>query len=185
MVRLLVEDVTLRRGERTITVHVRFRGGPARSLDLPVPLCSWQLRKTPDEIVTEIDRLLDDHTDEEVARILGEQEMLSGKGRPMSIRIVGKIRDAYGLKSRYQRLRDAGLLTQDEISQRLRINPATTRKWRSAGMLRAQPFNSKGGFLYDPPGPDAPRPQRGRALGNRALPVENALHLPDEVQCEA
>ncbi len=41
MIRLLVEDVTLRREEQ-ITLHLRFRGGAVRTVTLPQPLRSWE-----------------------------------------------------------------------------------------------------------------------------------------------
>ncbi len=62
MLRLLVEDVTLVKGEKTLGVHVRFRGGATRSLSLPRPLPSWKTWLTPTATVSEIDRLLDEHT---------------------------------------------------------------------------------------------------------------------------
>jgi hypothetical protein len=37
MARLLIEDVTLVKGE-VITVHVRFKGGAAKTITLPLPL---------------------------------------------------------------------------------------------------------------------------------------------------
>jgi len=46
MVRLLLEDVTLLKGEQ-IQVHVRFKGGILKSFCLPPPLSAPYLRKTP------------------------------------------------------------------------------------------------------------------------------------------
>jgi len=45
MARLLIEDVTLVKGE-VITVHVRFKGGAAKTITLPLPLSAWQRRRT-------------------------------------------------------------------------------------------------------------------------------------------
>ena len=66
LVRLLVEDVTLLKGNH-LTAHVRFRGGATRTLTLPLPLTAWQ---TDSAVVQEIDRLLAEHTDGEVAGLL-------------------------------------------------------------------------------------------------------------------
>jgi Recombinase zinc beta ribbon domain len=57
MVRLLIEDVTIRR-DKIITVHIRLKGGQHHTLTLPLPLASWQLRKTPPDVVAAIDDLL-------------------------------------------------------------------------------------------------------------------------------
>src|SRR6202011_2807993 len=62
LVRLLLDDVTLIQNEE-ITAHVRFKGGIAKTLTLPRPLNSWQPKMTPADVVTEIDRFLDHHTE--------------------------------------------------------------------------------------------------------------------------
>ena len=41
IVRLLIEDVTLSKGE-TITAHVRFKGGATQSRSVPAPQPSWK-----------------------------------------------------------------------------------------------------------------------------------------------
>jgi len=69
MVRLLIEDVTLIKGTE-ITMHIRFRGGAIRTLGVPAPMNSWQLRKTSKEVISQIDRLLDRYTDVKIADIL-------------------------------------------------------------------------------------------------------------------
>jgi hypothetical protein len=48
MIRLLIEDVTVNRGD-AITAHVRFRGGSTQTLTLPIPLRAWELKKTSSE----------------------------------------------------------------------------------------------------------------------------------------
>ncbi len=45
MVRLLLEDVTLIR-EDHLTLHLRFKGGAHRTIQLPLPLRSWEQRQT-------------------------------------------------------------------------------------------------------------------------------------------
>ena len=60
MVRLLIQDVTLTKGD-AITVGVRFRGGATQTLELTIPPRSWELRQTSKQIVAEIDTLLDDY----------------------------------------------------------------------------------------------------------------------------
>src|SRR6266849_3202219 len=55
LMRLLLEDVT-RIQNAEITAHVRFKGGITQTLTLPRPLNYWEGRKTPVEVVTEIDR---------------------------------------------------------------------------------------------------------------------------------
>jgi len=156
MARLLLEDVTLLKGADALTAHVRFRGGANVSLTLPLPRPAWMMRQTPAEIVARIDELLDQHTDGETAQLLNEQGLSSGTGRPFRWETVRRIRQAYDLPSRYQRLRDRGMLDQCELAAQLGITPGTIKKWRSKGYLLATAYNDKGQCLYPDPGPDAP-----------------------------
>ncbi|MEU4234854.1 recombinase family protein [Nonomuraea sp. NPDC026600] len=161
LVRLLVTDVTLIRDQQ-ITAHVRLRGGQERTLTLPIPLASWQLRQTPPDLVSEIDTLLDEHTDGQIAALLTVRGHLSGSGHPLHAKIIRNIRRAYNLRSHPQRLIDQGLLPLNEIARRLNIHPKTVNKWRDAGLLTGQLANDKGEYLYQLPGPDLVRPRIGR-----------------------
>jgi len=78
ILRLLIEDVTLIKGE-TIQVHVRLRGGATRSFTLAKPLPIAQIRKTKPEVVAEIDQLLDHYCDREVAEILNQEGRRPGR----------------------------------------------------------------------------------------------------------
>jgi DNA invertase Pin-like site-specific DNA recombinase len=93
MVRLLLQDVTLLRDDQ-ITLHIRFRGGANRTVQLPLPLRSWEERQTSPEVVREIDRLLDRHTYPEIATLLNDRGQQSGEGKPFTARIVARIQRA-------------------------------------------------------------------------------------------
>jgi hypothetical protein len=54
---------------------VRYRGGRTQTLSVAIPLNAWQRRRTDPRIVAEMDRLLDEHTDGQVAAILRERGM--------------------------------------------------------------------------------------------------------------
>lgn len=155
MVRLMLEDVTLTKNDQ-ITAHVRFKGGATKTLILKAPQQVWVLRKTDSQIVQEIDQLLNHHTEGEIVAILNEHDLRSGGGKPFKPHIVGRIRRAYGLGSRFERLRETGMLTVQEMSKKLGVTAPTVRLWRSQGFLNAYPCNDKGVYLYDP-GNVAPR----------------------------
>ncbi len=184
MVRLLLEDVTLIRQDH-ITVHVRFRGGVTQTLTLPRPLTAWELKMTPAEVVREIDRLMDDHTDKEIVGILNGRGTRSGEGKTFSSRIIARLRRDYQLKPRYDRLREKGLLTIEEISERLNVPSLRVRIWRQHGLLKAYPANDKDAWLYEDPGPDPPRRAQGVRLESRRRFDSNGAHGLVEVQYEA
>ena len=166
IVRLLLEDVTLIKGE-DITVHVRFKGGTITTLTLPAPKCAWEKYLTPPEVVKLIDELLAHHTDGQIARILNERGFRSGRDRQFNRHIVTRIREGYGLKSRYDHLREAGMLTTEEMAVRLGVCTYTIKNWRIAGLLLGHPFDDRNRCLYDPPGSDAPRSHPGKKLVGR------------------
>jgi hypothetical protein len=126
MVQLLIEDVTLIKGE-TITYHIRFKGGTCQTRTLPVPAPVYKSWETDPEIVQLIDKLLDEHTDEQIARILNDKGYQWGKGGSFRRMTVRNVRISHRLKCRYTRLRDDGLLTQEEIATRLDVTVATIK----------------------------------------------------------
>lgn len=184
MVRLLLADVTILR-VAGITVHVRFSGGATKTLELPRPLTAWELRTTPAEIVADIDRLTDLHTDKEIVQILNERGALSGCGQRFNSRIIARVRREYNLKLRYDRLREKGLLTLEEMSARLEIDPHTVIAWRNHGLLRGYPVNDRDDYLYEDPGPDPPRKAQGVSLEKRRRLTGNVVCGSQEVQYEA
>jgi hypothetical protein len=95
MARLLIADVTLSK-DTEITARVRFNGGAIHTLRLSLPKSAWQLRQTPAGVVAEIDRLLDDHTDAEIAQRLNEQGITSGEAQAFHRLMVRRIRIDYG-----------------------------------------------------------------------------------------
>lgn len=154
MARLLIEDVTLIKGD-TITVHVRFKGGAAKSLTLPRPLPAWELYRTPAETVAEIDHLLDHHTFNEVATILNARGLGSGFGKLFDGRRVAVVRRHHGLKSRYARLRELGLLTLPEVSERLGLHEGTVKRQLIQGRLKVKAYrlDDAGRHMFEDPKP--------------------------------
>ncbi|HET8666398.1 MAG TPA: recombinase family protein [Terriglobales bacterium] len=184
MIRLLIEDVTLLRGQH-ITLHLRFRGGADHTLALPNPLRAWESWMTSPEVVAEIDRLLNDHTYGAAAAILNARGLRSGKGQRFTARYIARIQKHYGLKTRYHRLHDLGMLTLDEIAHALAVHPKTVKTWAAHGMLRAHPYTDKPECLYEPPGKNAPRKAQGMKLSQRMPPDQFMPECFEEVQCEA
>jgi DNA invertase Pin-like site-specific DNA recombinase len=169
MIRLLIEDVTVNRGE-VITAHVRFRGGSTRTLTLPIPLRAWELKKTSPAVMAEVDALLESHTPGRIATILNQKGHRSGDGRLFTRKMVfDLVKDNEALKSRYERLRNRGFLTQEEMAERLGITPGTVRTWARHGLLNAYPYTDRGQCLYEPPGEHPPRKMQGHKLADRRV----------------
>ena len=174
--RLLLTDVTVTRTRDTITAHVRLPGGQHHTLTMPVPPTAAQMRKTPQAAITAVDQLLDHHTHAQIAGILNDRGLTSGEGRPFHPLIVRNIRDDYDLRSREQRLRDAGMLTLAELASQLGVSTGTVKTWYHAGLITGHPYNDKGQCLYPPPGKNPPARAQGRKLSERrpTTPAGNA-----------
>jgi DNA invertase Pin-like site-specific DNA recombinase len=160
MARLLIEDVTLIKGEQ-VTVQVRFKGGAARTLSLPRPQPAWATWQTSPDVVAEVDRILGDHTDARIAAMLNQKGWHSGKGGTFTRGIITRIRYQYRLRSRFERLREAGMLTQAEIADQLGVHTTTVHDWRRSGLLKAHAYNDKPEYLYEPVGTNRPLKQQG------------------------
>jgi len=152
---LLIADVTLLKSSN-VRAQLRFKGGATHTFMLQLPKSAWMLRQTPEAVVTEINRLLDDHTEGEIADLLNSKGMISGEGKRFNRMMVARVRSHYGLKTRYARLRARGMLTVAEITKRLDISAASVKTWRCAGLLRTHSYNDKGQTLFEQPGPDTP-----------------------------
>jgi DNA invertase Pin-like site-specific DNA recombinase len=174
MIRLLLEDVTLVR-DKEITVHVRFKGGTARTLHLQLPQTAWQQRMTKSEVVAEVDRLLDDFAYSQIASFLNERGFRSGEGNRFSARYIARIQRCYDLRSRYDRLRDKVLLTAAEMAKILGISTDQVKIWRHHDLVRGYVYNDKNECLYEHPGDDPPRKAQGVKLCRRR-PVEQVQY---------
>jgi hypothetical protein len=180
LVRLILEDVTLIKGHE-ITMHVRFRGGATQSFTLPLPLGAPQLRKTDAVVIREIDRLLDEHTEREIALLLNQKGIRSSAGKPFTRNIILHLKYAYHLTDRYTRLREAGKLTAEEIAERLGLAVASLKNWQYRGLLHAHRYNDRGECLFEPPAPDLPQKfaHKQPSLQHKLSP-----NVTKEVQCE-
>ena len=150
MLRLLIEDATLERQGRRVLCHLRFKGGATRTLNVAAPRTAAELRTTPTEIVHAVDRLLDAHTYEGVARELdklGFQPVGDGKFKAQS---VNYIRRRYGLESRKERLKKRGYLTAHRLAPKLGVGRPTLLAWESAGLIESGRYQRNRRLFKDP-----------------------------------
>lgn len=149
LVRLIVEDVTLKVGEE-VEARIRFRGGATQCVNVAKPLRNWEKRRTPSEALRLIDRLLEDHTEEEVAKILNRQGVRPGVRGAFARRQVQSLRAAYDLRSRWERLRARGLLTRQEMAARHHACVETISRWRREGKVKGHLLDETPTHLYEP-----------------------------------
>lgn len=92
------------------------------------------MRKTSPEVLQEVDSLLNDHTYEEIAKIFNDRGWQTRVGNSYKPVRIMRIQERYGLKSRYDRLREAGYLTVEEMAQALVIAAKTVQERRKRGL---------------------------------------------------
>jgi Helix-turn-helix domain len=69
------------------------------------------------------------------------------------------------MKSRYDRLREAGYLTVEEMAKLLGIAAKTVQERRKRGLLKGVRLNDLHEYLYEYPGADAGASKTTPALG--------------------
>jgi hypothetical protein len=99
-------------------------------------------------IVNLVDKLLDHHIYDEIAELLNKQGLQPGgsarRGKQdahFTALRVGYLVHEYELRSRYDRLRDRGLLTKGEMATRLGIHVHTLVRWADHGIVAGHAYN--------------------------------------------
>ncbi len=187
IIRLIIEDVTLKRSDMEIELYIRFKGGAMHQMAVPVPLNAGQARKTKPEIIEEIDKLMDHFTDKQIVENLNLRGIKPSMGQTFTPRIIGLLRRDNNLKSRYDRLREKGLLTVDEMAKELKVSTDTVKIWRRYGLLRGYAYNDKNERLFVLEAKEVrPVKSQGRKfkLSERTKYEELTSHATNGVQSE-
>jgi DNA invertase Pin-like site-specific DNA recombinase len=166
----IIEDVTLIKmpAEGITKIHVRFKGGKMQTLTTTSPKSSAQQVKTPPAVVELVDKFLDKHIYSEIAELLSQRGYRPGgsarRGRHdtrfTALRVAYLVH-RYGLRSRYDRLRDRGMLTKQEAATRLGIHEGTLVRWAEHGLITKHAYNAHY-YLYEIPESNLPRKQCSR-----------------------
>lgn len=151
MLRLLIEDVTLLKKDKQITIQVRFKGGDTRTIVIPAPMPFWESITTCREVLEEIDRLLEEHHEHEVAIMLNERGVKSSSGKPFSASMVKFVCRRHKIKTHCKRLRERGMLTLKEMAERFGVSTDIIKDRRREGLIKGHPFNVRGEYLYELP----------------------------------
>ena len=187
MIRLIIEDVTMVRDDKNVELRIRLKGGATHQMTVPVPLSAWQARKTKPEIIEEMDKLIDHFTDREIVDNLNRRGIKPSEGKKFTRAIIGVLRRNNNLKSRYDRLREKGLLTVDEMAESLDVSAITVKIWRRYGLLKGYKYNDRGERLFEPV-TEKTRPAKSQGmkfkLSERPKYEELVSHATNEVQFE-
>ena len=155
MVRLLIEDVTLLKTD-VIDVKVRFRGGATKELRIPIPPKAYVKNQSPPALIERLREMSKNQTVGQIIEQLNVEGVKSPTGRCFTRNILHQLRHLYGIRGPYESLRERGLLTLQEIAQRLGVHPGTVKAWARLGLLRVHRYDDHGRALYEDPGSARP-----------------------------
>jgi DNA invertase Pin-like site-specific DNA recombinase len=154
MLRLIIEDVTLKRTERRVAVGVRFRGGTIKQFEVTVPLPAPDARRTPMEVVCKIDELLEEVDETEAAARLNAMGLRTGCNLPFSRELIIHLCKRHKLRARAQRLKDKGFLSAAEMTAYLGVSCNALLYWRKLGLVKGFIENQRMGYFYEKPSPE-------------------------------
>jgi DNA invertase Pin-like site-specific DNA recombinase len=134
LLRCLIQDVSLDRFSRpgVSIIHVRWHTGTTTTVEVerPQPGC-W----TPPAALQRIQELAPHHPDDQIAVILNEEDLCTGKGMRWTANRVEKVRKRRGIPTgcpchaKEPGPRGDGLLATREAARRLGVDAATITTW--------------------------------------------------------
>jgi hypothetical protein len=150
MVRLLIEDVTVKNVDKKTIASIRFGASTTKTLIIDRKLSMCEIRKTKKEIIAKVDELTDNHIPSEVADILNRQGCRLWDGSMFSLKSVRYIIRTYGLKSRYTRLREKGYLSLPEKMAETGYSQKQIFQMRNEGKIISYRATERNEYLYEP-----------------------------------
>ena len=175
MLLFVIEDATMIRENDDIAVNIRFRGGASETCRVPVPRPRWQQITTPEPVVREINRLLDNNCAGDILDILNKQEIVAGTGKPFDTGTVRNVIFRHKLEVRNQRLRKLGFRSAREMARDHGVSKWTILRMRDEGRLESRRLNRRD-TLYRVPSDDG-----GKAGLRAENPATTATEHDDNV----
>jgi hypothetical protein len=149
-VRLVIEDVTVSKTAH-IVAHIRFKGGATQTITVALPPPFAQSRLTAPETLAEMDRLLEEYTDAEVAEQLNQRGYRTFDGLLFQSIHVYQLRRHHHIPDRYTRLRAQGMLTAEELARSLGVSAQVIWRRYHQGRIAGVRYNDRGSCLFSPP----------------------------------
>jgi len=150
MIRLLIEDVTVKNVDKKTIASIRFKAATSKTLVIDRKLSMCEIRKTKKEIIAKVDELTENHIPSEVADILNRQGFRLWDGSMFSFKSVRYIIRTYGLRSRYTRLREKGYLSLPEKLAETGSTKKEIMHMRNKGKIIYYRATERNEYLYGP-----------------------------------
>jgi hypothetical protein len=143
LLRCLIRDVTLTRGETAIRVGIRWQTGACTTLEVPRPPHGYALYRTDPAVVQRIRELAAAHTDREIAAVLNQEGYTTGRGNPFTWRQARHVRVSRGIARECPEVgrgcgdqpRGDGRYSAPAAARRLGVDLTTVHDWCRSGRL--------------------------------------------------
>ncbi|MCX6382894.1 MAG: recombinase family protein [Actinobacteria bacterium] len=150
MLRLLIEDVTVKNDDKKIIANIRFKAGTSKTLAIEKKLPICEVRKTRKDIIRQVDELTENYTPSEIADILNEKGYRAWNGNLFNLRTISRIIRTYRIKSRHRRLRDKGCLSLKEKMLESNLSQEQIMQMRNEGKIIFYRVTDRIEYLYEP-----------------------------------
>ena len=123
-------------------------------------------------------------SDQQIAARLNELGHRNWRGEPFTMKKVMLVRRAYALSSRFERLRERGMLTGEEVARQLGVSSYDRPPARAAGRPHATPLRQQPSMLVRAAGQRQTRQGRRQPIWQPARRGSSPLNLPHKVHHE-
>lgn len=151
MIRFLVETVIITQHENHIHLAIHFKTGSVKELDIERGKRSFETWRTPPEALKLIeDGLTQLKTSAEIADVLNERGLVSGKGLPYTRQLVTSIINFSDLKSLEDRFTEMGFISQNEVKSLTGLSNKAIKKLRDRHIVQEYKVSATGHYWYQP-----------------------------------
>ena len=150
MIRLLIEDVTLKRDDHEVEVYIRFKTGTIIKERFRIPRSGNKPTVIDPQIIRKIDHLSSEHTAGEIAKKLNEEGVIHPTNETFDTNAVVYLLRRFNIQTRYSRMRAKGYVSQEELSDRCGVRFQTIQRWHRRGWINAKRYNDQPEYLYEP-----------------------------------
>jgi DNA invertase Pin-like site-specific DNA recombinase len=149
MIRFLVETVLITQYDDHIHLAIRFKTGTVKELDIDRGKRSYETWRTPSEALNIIEDCLSQFkTSAEIADILNEQGLISGKGLPYTRELVNSIIKFNNLKSLDERFIEMGYVSQKDIQKLTSLSSKALKKLRDKQIIQEYRVSANTQYWY-------------------------------------
>jgi hypothetical protein len=149
MMRFLVETVLITQYDDHIHLAIRFKTGTVKEFDIERGKRSYETWRTPPEALMIIDQCLSEFkTSPEIADILNEHGLISGKGLPYTRQLVTSIIKFNDLKSLEERFTEMGYVPQKDIMALTSLSGKAIKKLRDKHVIQDYKVSANMQYWY-------------------------------------